>query len=69
TSIVVTHDMASANKIADRLVLLYDGQIVADGDTASFRNSDNDLVQRFIHGRADKEDLDAIRRGFEHVGG
>ncbi|MFA9477061.1 ABC transporter ATP-binding protein [Phycisphaerales bacterium AB-hyl4] len=67
TSIVVTHDMVSANKIADRLVLLYDGRIVCDGDPQTFHNHESDLVQRFVKGQADKEDLDAIRRGFEQI--
>jgi phospholipid/cholesterol/gamma-HCH transport system ATP-binding protein len=61
SSIVVTHDMTSARKIADRLVLLYDGRVVADGTAASFDASEDDLVQRFIHGRADEEDIQAIR--------
>jgi len=61
SSIVVTHDMASARKIADRLVLLYDGQVVADGTAQTFDDSDDDRVQRFIHGRADEEDIQAIR--------
>ncbi|MEO0964272.1 MAG: ABC transporter ATP-binding protein [Planctomycetota bacterium] len=61
SSIVVTHDMASARKIADRLVLLYDGRVVADGTAETFDQSDDDRVQRFIHGRADDEDIDAIR--------
>ena len=67
TSIAVTHDMTSARKIADRLVLLYDGRIVCDGDKAQFADAENELVQRFIHGQADQEDLEAIRRGFEHL--
>ncbi len=68
TSVVVTHDMASADKIADRIVMLYHGQIIADGDPAAFYRSDNDFVQRFIHGRADQEDLDRIREGFQPIG-
>lgn len=67
TSIVVTHDMASANKIADRMLLLYDGQVVADGDPRTFRQSDSPLVQRFIKGQADEDDLDSIREGFQGV--
>lgn len=67
TSVVVTHDMASANKIADRMVMLYDGRIVANDEPEAFRGSDNDLVQRFIHGRADREDLERIRTGFDRV--
>ena len=64
SSIVVTHDMGSANKIADRMLLLYDGRIICDGTPESFRQSDNELVQRFIQGQADKQDLESIRRGF-----
>lgn len=64
TSIVVTHDMVSANKVADRMVMLYDGNVVADGDPEAIRESDDDLVQRFINGRADAEDLESIRNGF-----
>jgi phospholipid/cholesterol/gamma-HCH transport system ATP-binding protein len=63
TSIVVTHDIASAFKVADRLVMLNDGKIMADGDPRSFRQSGNELVQRFIHGMADEEDLVRIREG------
>jgi len=65
TGVVVTHDMHSAQKIADRMVMLYDGKIVADGDPKAFAASDNELVQRFIRGEADREDLESIRAGFE----
>ena len=61
TSVVVTHDMASAAKIADRMVLLYHGNIICDGDWDTFRRSDNELVQRFIQGQAEQSELDAIR--------
>ncbi len=47
TSIVVTHDMNSANKIADRMVLLYDGRVAADSDPEVFAAAANELVQRF----------------------
>ena len=68
TSIVVTHDVASATKIADRMVLLYDGQIVCQGDPQTFRETDNEVVQRFLQGRAEEADIAAIRRGFERAG-
>lgn len=64
TSVVVTHDMASATKIADRIVMLYDGHIIADADALTFSKLDDDRVQRFIHGRADREELRRIREGF-----
>ena len=68
TSVAVTHDMASARKIADRMLMLYDGRLVADGDPESFARSDDDVVQRFIEGRADREDLELIQRGMAGVG-
>ena len=55
TSIVVTHDMASAYKIADRMVMLYDGQIIADGPPDEFRNSQHAVVRSFVEGRSDLE--------------
>ncbi len=61
TSVVVTHDMASAAKIADRMVLLYNGNIICDGDWDTFKRSDNELVSRFIQGQAEQSELDAIR--------
>jgi len=64
SSVVVTHDMTSANKIADRMVLLYNSQIIYDGDPEAFRNTDNDLVQRFVNGQADEAELQRIREGF-----
>ncbi|MFW6060838.1 MAG: ABC transporter ATP-binding protein [Phycisphaeraceae bacterium] len=67
TSIVVTHDVKSALKIADRMVLLYDGRIVCEGEPETFRRTDNQTVQRFLQGRADDEDLASIRRGFERA--
>ena len=68
TSIVVTHDMVSANKIADRMILLYHGSILADGDPEHFAQSDDERVQRFIHGQADQEDMDAIHAAFHQDG-
>lgn len=65
TSIVVTHDMTSAKKIADRMIMLYDGHVVADDQTEKFLNTPDKLVQRFIKGQADEDDLALIRDGFE----
>ena len=67
TSIVVTHDMNSARKIADRMVLLYDGRVAADAAPEAFLNSENELVQRFIRGQADQQDLVLIRQGFDQA--
>jgi len=53
TSITVTHDMKSAYKIADRIAMLYDKQIIAIGTPEEIRNSDNSIVRQFISGEAE----------------
>ncbi|WP_428386603.1 ABC transporter ATP-binding protein [Mucisphaera sp.] len=65
TSVVVTHDMNSACKIADRMLLIYDGSIIHDGPPESFWKSDNELVKRFVHGQADAVDLALIQEGLD----
>ncbi len=52
TSIAVTHDMVSAYKIADRIAMLHDGQIVGVGTPAQIKRSSNPLVRQFITGSA-----------------
>jgi phospholipid/cholesterol/gamma-HCH transport system ATP-binding protein len=63
TSIVVTHDMTSAYKIADRIVMLHEGKIIADGDSDYIRNHPHPRVQQFINGRVSDDDLAALRAG------
>jgi phospholipid/cholesterol/gamma-HCH transport system ATP-binding protein len=53
TSIAVTHDMASAYKIADRIAMMYGGKIVATGTPEEIRNSEDVYVQQFINGSAE----------------
>ena len=53
TSVVVTHDMASAFRIADQMVMLHRGRIVASGTPDEIRQSDDPLVQQFITGAPD----------------
>jgi phospholipid/cholesterol/gamma-HCH transport system ATP-binding protein len=53
TSVVVTHEMGSAFRIADRIVMLYEGRIVADGSPEEIRNSDNPFVHQFVYGEPD----------------
>jgi len=52
-SIVVTHEMNSAFRIADRMVLLYRGKIIAEGTPEEIRESPDPVVQQFIQGRAE----------------
>ena len=53
TSVVVTHNMESAFKIADRIIVLYDGNIIQEGSAEEIRNSSNEFVQQFISGSPD----------------
>lgn len=61
TSIVVTHDMASAFKIANRIVMLHEGKIIIDGTPEEIKNTDNDIVHRFVLGEASPADLTALQ--------
>lgn len=48
TSMVISHDIASAFKVADRLAVLYDGHLVAEGTPEEVRQSGDPFVQRFL---------------------
>lgn len=63
TSVVVTHDMKSAYKIADRIIMFHKGRIVADGNADHIRNHPNDIVQQFIYGKLGEAELAALRLG------
>jgi phospholipid/cholesterol/gamma-HCH transport system ATP-binding protein len=52
TSVVITHDMSTTYKVADRIAMLYDGRIIETGPPEEIKNSVNQVVQQFIHGRA-----------------
>jgi phospholipid/cholesterol/gamma-HCH transport system ATP-binding protein len=54
TAVVVTHDMASVNKVADRVVMLFEGRLIIDGSPGEIRASTDAIVRRFIEGRADE---------------
>ena len=49
TSIVVTHDLRLTEQVADRLVLLHEGQWAFQGTYAEFLNSSHPEVLRFLH--------------------
>ncbi len=53
TSIVVSHDLVSIFSIADRVVMLYQGFVRMIGRPDDFRAAADDVVQQFIHGRAE----------------
>lgn len=61
TSVVVTHDMKSAYKVANRIIMLHNGRIVADGDADHIRNHPHPVVQQFINGQVGDDDLAVLR--------
>ncbi len=63
TAITITHDMASVRRIADRVAMLYEGEIIWHGPVASTDHSGNPFVDQFVAGRADGPIAMAVRRG------
>ncbi|HUF45229.1 MAG TPA: ATP-binding cassette domain-containing protein [Aestuariivirgaceae bacterium] len=53
TTISITHDMASARKIADDIAMIYKGQIIWQGKANEIDSSGNAHVDQFVHGRAE----------------
>jgi phospholipid/cholesterol/gamma-HCH transport system ATP-binding protein len=53
TALSITHDIASARKIADRVAMLHMGKVIWQGTVAEMDHSDNPYVAQFIHGRAE----------------
>ncbi len=53
TALSITHDMASARKISDRIAMLHEGRIIWQGPKGDIDHSGNPYVDQFIHGRAE----------------
>ena len=52
-AVSITHDMASARKIADQIAMLYEGKIIWQDAANMIDHSDNPYVDQFVHGRAE----------------
>src|SRR5439155_8953649 len=63
TSVVVTHEMDSAFRIADRMVLLDRGKFIVSGTADELRNSTDPLVHQFVYGLKDGPLTDRRRAG------
>jgi phospholipid/cholesterol/gamma-HCH transport system ATP-binding protein len=61
TTVVVTHDMKSAYKVADRIIMLHHGKVIADGSADYIRNHPHPVVQQFINGQVSEDDLAVLR--------
>ena len=63
TAVVVTHDMASARKVGNRIVMLYNGRLIADAPPAQIDSIRDETVRHFVQGRASKEELLELELG------
>ena len=63
TALSITHDMASARKIADEIAMLHEGRIIWRGTPDEIDQSGNPMVDQFVHGRADGPIKMAMRSG------
>ena len=50
TSVVVTHEMKSAFRIADQMIVLYRGKVIEQGSPEEVKASTNSYVRQFIYG-------------------
>jgi phospholipid/cholesterol/gamma-HCH transport system ATP-binding protein len=62
TALSITHDIASARKISNRIAMIYKGRIIWDGATADIDRSGNPFVDQFIHGSAEGPIKMEVRR-------
>jgi phospholipid/cholesterol/gamma-HCH transport system ATP-binding protein len=62
TAVSITHDMASARKIADRIAMIYQGRIIWAGPVSEIDHSGDSHVDQFIHGRAEGPIRMEVRR-------
>ncbi len=52
-AVTITHDMASARKVADEIAMLFEGRIIWRGPAGDVYQSENDYVDQFVNGRAE----------------
>ena len=61
TSIVVTHEMASAFRVGTRMAMLYQGKIIEDAPAEEFKKSQNPVVRQFLSGSTEGPILEGTR--------
>ncbi len=61
TSVVVTHDMASAGKVSDRILMLFEGKFIFDGTPEEIIQVEDRRVRCFVEGRCHDEDLQSLK--------
>lgn len=65
TSIVVTHDIPTAFKIADTMVMMNQGRILLNGTPDEFQSTEDEVIRRFLDGRASPEELGEVTSSFK----
>jgi len=55
TTIVVTHDMVSARRVGDRIVMISQGEIIFEGVPSDLKKADNPVVRQFVEGRGENQ--------------
>jgi ABC-type transport system involved in resistance to organic solvents, ATPase component len=55
TTVVVSHDIQSTLKMADKIAMLHQGKILEEGPPEKFTQSKNPFIQQFLQGKADKD--------------
>ncbi len=63
TAVVVTHDMASARKVGDRILMLHEGNFILDTTPDELDDVSDEIVTRFINGYASPEELAELDNG------
>jgi len=61
TSIIVTHEMASAFRVGTRMAMLYQGHIIEDAPPDEFKKSENPVVRQFLSGSTEGPILEGTR--------
>ncbi|MDO8519875.1 MAG: ATP-binding cassette domain-containing protein [Deltaproteobacteria bacterium] len=57
TSVVISHDIGASFKIADKVAMVYEGEILLEGDEKAFRSSKIPFIKRFLEGKSEQEDV------------
>lgn len=61
TSVVVTHDMRSARRVGQRILMLHEGRIYAEGTPEEIFSSTDPIVHRFVNGISEEKEQGALK--------
>lgn len=62
TQVIITHDMTSAYRVADKIAMLYKGRVIEVGSPDQIRGSKNPVVHQFIEGLVSGPITEGMRR-------